>query len=330
MLGQVAMMGLLLSMAGGAKAVACIPAMYLCYLIFLWASQISFLFPISALTAPVSGPPEGVKVSWVDGEDGSSEAWFFEASRREVRDDGVRRESGIPTVCIFHGNGDFIQSYTFLAQWLVELGYNVLVPEYRGYGRSQGTPTEEDIISDMKTHIRELTSEPYFDETNLIYFGVSVGGGIASSLAVHYPPKALILLSTFYSIPSVSKRYGVPEFVARQLLHNIYDNAANLKEVRDKHGVPVFMAHGTEDTIVDYSHAERLAAHIGVDVYTRRCGHNDFHFDEEYRARIEAFLEPFSKAPLSPPSSPEVKRRMAQAFSCDSLTSDLALSPSCP
>ena len=237
---RVVMLCLLVGLGGGVKMLTVFPLAYLAYLGFLWSVQIHMLFPVVGLKQQEqSTPPEGCKVCWVGDTEGSSESWFFEAA--------VPNGGKAGTVCMFHGNGDTISSFTPLARWFNEQGFHVLIPEYRGYGRSEGTPVEAAIVEDVLKHIQGLAHGfESFSLDNLIYFGMSVGGGIASAVAARRPPQALILLSTFYSIPKLSVQYGVPEFISRGLLHNIYDNKTNIKKVMDKHNVQVFLAHGTK------------------------------------------------------------------------------------
>eukprot|EP01064_Diplonema_japonicum_P012697 TRINITY_DN20081_c0_g1_i1.p1 TRINITY_DN20081_c0_g1~~TRINITY_DN20081_c0_g1_i1.p1 ORF type:complete len:309 (+),score=45.78 TRINITY_DN20081_c0_g1_i1:40-927(+) len=285
MLGRIVLTAMLLLIGGGVKALGVIPLMYFMYLCFLWFVQCQLLFPTMALQPPEGNPPKDAKISWVDDptDDGSSEAWYFDNPQM----------AKAPTVFIFHGNGEYINNYVGVARWFMAMGLNVAIPEYRGYGKSTGVPTEDAIIDDISRHIVELSSEPTFDQTNLIFFGVSVGGGVAASLAVRFPPKAIVLQSTFYSIPRIALDYFIPEFLSRTVLSNIFDSKRNLLRVIERHGTSIFLAHGTEDTIVPYAHAEWLSVELGLSIYSRKCGHNDFYLDGEYKESIQEFLSPF-------------------------------------
>eukprot|EP01060_Flectonema_neradi_P007103 TRINITY_DN1491_c4_g1_i1.p1 TRINITY_DN1491_c4_g1~~TRINITY_DN1491_c4_g1_i1.p1 ORF type:complete len:307 (+),score=47.30 TRINITY_DN1491_c4_g1_i1:80-1000(+) len=273
----------MLSVGGGVRVLGVIPLLYSIYLIFMWAIQCHMLFPTMALPPVNGGQPKDAAVKWVDDADGvsCSEGWFFEAAG----------EGSAPTVLVFHGNGEYINSYVSIARWFTSLGYNVLLPEYRGYGKSVGTPVEHDLIHDMKAHIDLAASSfPRFDKNRLIYYGISVGGGIACSLSASVPPQALILQSTFYSIPRIATDFLIPEFLSHILLYNIYDNSNNLKKLAEKTSVPILLGHGTEDTIVPFEHAQLLSQEQNVAIFERECGHNDFTFDDDYQQRIITFL----------------------------------------
>ena len=186
----------MLAVGGGVRILGILPLLYMVYLMFMWGIQCHLLFPTMAIPPVSGGRPKDAKVQWIDDQDGvsCSEGWFFEAPGEGVA----------PTVLIFHGNGEYINAYVSVARWFNELGYHVLLPEYRGYGKSVGTPIEKDIQSDMKAHIDLCaSSNQRFDKTRLVYYGISVGGGIASSLATVTPAQAIILQSTFYSIPRI-------------------------------------------------------------------------------------------------------------------------------
>eukprot|EP01061_Rhynchopus_euleeides_P034703 TRINITY_DN58571_c0_g1_i1.p1 TRINITY_DN58571_c0_g1~~TRINITY_DN58571_c0_g1_i1.p1 ORF type:complete len:338 (+),score=118.11 TRINITY_DN58571_c0_g1_i1:62-1015(+) len=286
--GRCMILVLLLVMGGGAQVMMLVPLAYAVYLSFLWCVQVHLLFPVVLLKEQEQAdPPQDCRVTWVGDEEGKSEAWYFQAAS----------EAPASTVCIFHGNGEYISAYLPIVEWLNEEGFNVLLPEYRGYGRSEGTPIEEAIVGDVLKHFEALSHVGSFSPDRLIYMGVSVGGGVAASVATKRPPLAIVAMSTFYSIPRIAQQYGVPEVIARGMLYNIFDNRHNLQAVRAKHNVPIFMAHGTQDTIVNIEHARQLADELGVKLYTRPCGHN-FNFDNDMKQRIRSFL------PAARPASP--------------------------
>ncbi|KAJ9472336.1 Protein bem46 [Diplonema papillatum] len=286
MIGKLSLVAFVLFVTGGVEALQALPLLYGLYLAFLWYVQCQLLFPTTHLVPPDGPLPKGCRSKWVDDGSSSSEAWFFE---------GCHRGRKMPTVFLFHANGEHINSYVGVAVWFTKHGFNVMVPEYRGYGKSVGIPTEAGVVSDVLQHIFNLErTERAFDASRLVYFGASVGGGIASAVAVKHPPMAIMLLSTFYSIPRNSVDYCIPEAIARIILCNIYDNRKNLERVMNAHRVPIFISHGTEDMIVPLRQAQALTRELGLKLHTRRCGHNDFYFDDQYKTQVLEFLKPFA------------------------------------
>ena len=208
-------------------------------------------------------------------DDGEVEAWLLPG-------DGATGDSPGPALVFAHGNAELIDHRPDEMQRYRELGFTVLLPEYRGYGRSAGAPSEEAIRSDLVAFHDQLAARAEVDATRIVFHGRSLGGGAVCALARDREPRALILQSTFTSVADLAGGFLVPPF----LVLDPFDN----EEVVRSLDVPKLILHGRRDELVPPSHAERLA---GTDAHLvwYDAGHNDFPPDRRaYWRDIESFL----------------------------------------
>ncbi len=164
------------------------------------------------------------------------------------------------TVFYFCGSDEDLAVAMPRLQSYVLRGFNVISFDYRGYGHSSGSPSESNLFADASAIYDYLVEEKGILENRLVLHGRSIGGGVATELAVRRNPAGLILESTFTSV---------------------YDNILGMKWVpRDlfqverkarKTNCPVLIIHGVNDSIVDVSHSAALAEAFGqerVSAYT--------------------------------------------------------------
>jgi pimeloyl-ACP methyl ester carboxylesterase len=151
---------------------------------------------------------------------------------------------------------------------LRRLGIGVLLVEYPGYGRSQGSPTQASITEALVAAYDTLLDHPQVDPSAIVLFGRSVGGGAVAALAAQRPSAALILFSTFTDVRSFATRYGLPGWAVR-------DSFDTLAVVR-WYPQPVLILHGRHDRTIPYAHAVTLhqAAAQG-ELIPLACDHND-------------------------------------------------------
>lgn len=175
-------------------------------------------------------------------------------------------------VLVAHGNGGNISHRFALYGLLRELGLNVLTFDYRGYGRSEGRPTEEGTYLDAEAAADWLEARG-FPRTRIIAFGESLGGGVVSELARRRPGLGgLVLQSSFTSIPDVgAERY--PFLLPRLLASIRYDTHARLPGL----ALPVLILHGRDDTLIGFHHAEINFAAARAPKWLREIAgdHND-------------------------------------------------------
>ena len=193
----------------------------------------------------------------------------------------------------YHGNAGNIGDRLHNARWFVDrLGVDVVLVDYRGYGRSEGSPDEEGLYLDGLAIYDAVATRPV-PEANIVLFGRSLGGAVAIETALRRPAGVLVLESVFRSVPALAREHYwfVPSAVVRTQM----DNLSKMARVR----TPTLVLHGDRDGIVPLSHGRRLfeaaggAARLHV---IEGAGHNDTYLvgGEPYAQAWEAFLRGYS------------------------------------
>lgn len=156
-------------------------------------------------------------------------------------------------VLFFYGNGGNISYYLDILPVFAKLGLATFMVDYRGYGMSEGHPTEEGTYNDAQAAWDFLIHKMNIPPDKIIVMGRSLGGAIAGWLASRNNPKLLILESSFLSFAKVAKDL-YPWAPTRLLFGNRYNTAAHIKQVR----CPVLIIHSPEDEIVPFDHGLQL------------------------------------------------------------------------
>jgi fermentation-respiration switch protein FrsA (DUF1100 family) len=151
-----------------------------------------------------------------------------------------------------HGNGGNVGDRLIDAQLLAGGGFNVLLFDYRGYGRSTGRPDEEGTYRDALAANDALRSQPECDPDGIVYLGESLGGAIALELALRAPPGGLILQSTFTSLRAVA-RFHYP-FIPSGLVPDAYPSIGRIPSL----SAPLLVLHGDRDEVVPLSQGREL------------------------------------------------------------------------
>jgi fermentation-respiration switch protein FrsA (DUF1100 family) len=198
---------------------------------------------------------------------------------------GVSAARPGPAVIFAHGNAELIDDWPPVMERYRRMGISVLLAEYRGYGRSAGSPSQAAITEDFVKFYDLLAARPEVDRRRIVFHGRSLGGGVVCALAAQRPPAALILMSTFTSVVDMARRYWVPRF----LIRDPFDNLQRVREL-DR---PLMLVHGRRDRVVPFSHFERLrqAAPGARLVVYDDADHNDCPPDwEHFWGQVQAFL----------------------------------------
>ncbi|HPC83188.1 MAG TPA: alpha/beta hydrolase [Thermoanaerobaculaceae bacterium] len=197
-------------------------------------------------------------------------------------------ETTRPTLLYLHGNaGNLSHRGTVAATLARRLGMDVLVLDYRGYGRSEGSPHESGLYEDARAAWRHLTVDRAVPARRIVVYGKSLGGGVATQLASEVQPAGLVLQSTFTSIPDMAAHHY--PFVPRLLLRTRMDSLSKIERV----GCPLLVIHSHADEIVPFAHGQRLfaAAREPKRLFAvERAGHNDT-FDAGGEALLAALAE---------------------------------------
>jgi fermentation-respiration switch protein FrsA (DUF1100 family) len=194
------------------------------------------------------------------------------------------------TVLLFHGNAGNMSARLDYLLMFNRLKFSTLIIDYRGYGQSTGTPSEAGTYRDAEAAWAWLTGTRDIKAGDVVLFGESLGGAVASWLAARHPPRALILASTFTSVPDLGAE--VYPFLPVRLISRIgYDNRANLESIR----APVLIVHSRQDDVIPFTHGQKLleAANEPKQFLELAGGHNDgfIFMREEWVQALARFLE---------------------------------------
>ena len=165
----------------------------------------------------------------------------------------VPSESARGVILFSHGNAGNISHRLDSIQIFHQLGLDVFIFDYRGYGQSEGKPTEQGTYKDAEAAWRYLIEERQVKPNEVIIFGRSLGGAVASWLAQSHTPGGLILESTFTSLPDIAAGL-YPYLPVRLLLRFEYNTAEYLGRV----DCPVLIVHSRDDEIMPFNHGQRL------------------------------------------------------------------------
>ena len=215
--------------------------------------------------------------------------------------DGVRLHGwfipsdGDTTLVWLHGNaGNISHRVDNLLMINHMLGVNVFIIDYRGYGRSGGSPSEKGLYRDAEAALAYLSSRPQTDDDRLIFFGRSLGAAVAVELATRAAPHALILESPFTSVREMAKlSYPfIPAPLLTLPIRSRFDSLAKISGVQ----APVMVLHGDMDDIVPIDIGRRLydAANVPKRFYTiEGAGHNDTYAvgGAAYFDALKAFID---------------------------------------
>ena len=191
-------------------------------------------------------------------------------------------------VLFCHGNaGNITDRIAVLRRLHDDVGASVLIFDYRGYGRSEGTPDEDGILRDARAARTWLAEKAGVEEAEIVLFGRSVGGAVAVDLAAKDGARGLVLQSTFTSIPDMAA-YHYRWLPVRGLIRTRLDS---LSKIASYHG-PLLMSHGRDDTIVPCALGKRLFEAANEPkrfIQLEGCDHNDSERPPYYRTLKEFF-----------------------------------------
>ncbi len=189
-------------------------------------------------------------------------------------------------VLYFHGNAGDLSSWGTLAERFVDRGYSVLMPDYRGYGKSVGPLSEDALHADARRALQHLQKD--FADDRIVIYGRSIGSGIALPLAADLPLKALVLETPYTSLVDVAKvHYRI--IPADLLLRFRFNSTEDIAEVK----CPIHIIHGTADRVIPFELGKRLSdnAERPVEfIAVEGGGHNDLERYPEYWSMMERVL----------------------------------------
>jgi len=193
----------------------------------------------------------------------------------------------------FHGNAGNISHRGSSVEIFHRLGMNVLIFDYRGFGTSQGEPDESGLYEDARAAWRFLQEEKGFDSKDIILFGRSLGGAVASKLASEVHPAGLILESSFSSARDMAD--AIMPLISRVVFLRFNLNTLN---IIDRIRCPLLVLHGPQDEVIPFRQGEKIfkAAREPKTFVTLQGGHNGGYLLSQpaYEQALEAFIRTIS------------------------------------
>ena len=257
---------------------------YLTYCCFLFVMQRWIIFPRNHIPYPSGGENvvSGVEKLWLGAPSKKFETWFMPPLNDSLSTPVPTKLA--PAVIFAHGNAELIDFCPEELKFFNRIGIGVLLIEYPGYGRSEGSPSQKSISHAFNLGYKYLSSRKDVDPNRIILFGRSLGGGAVCDLASKKPSCALILQSTFTSARSFAARFLAPGFLVRDPFDNL--------SVVSKYTGPVLIIHGKNDDVIPFSHGKTLYKNcLKGKLIVYDCSHNDCPPDYAiFRKDIETFL----------------------------------------
>jgi hypothetical protein len=194
---------------------------------------------------------------------------------------------GRPTVLLFHGNGGSLRSQRYRLKYFKEAGMGVLMPAYRGYAGSDGSPTEEGLYLDARAALDWLNAQGIADERIALY-GQSLGSGVATKMAVERKLAAVALEAPFTSAVDVGA-WRFPFLPVSWLMRDRFDSLSRIRDVEE----PLLVMHGDSDWIIPQRMGRQLfdaANEPKEGFWPQGIGHQDI-FDNGGFTTARDFIE---------------------------------------
>ena len=246
---------------------------------FMYINQPGMIFfPISELrSAPSAWGMQYEDVTLTTDDDVELHGWY------------IPGQDKAKTLLFFHGNAGNISHRGESVSIFHDLGLNVLIFDYRGYGQSKGKPGEQGLYNDARAAWRYLTKVKNIAERNIILFGRSLGGAVAIKLATEVQAGGLIVESTFSSARDMA-RHLFPVLSNVIYVRFDFNNVENIKQVN----YPAMFIHGPDDDIIPYKLGYKVyeAANQPKAFFELKGDHNSgFQQSQpEYQRQLQKFI----------------------------------------
>ncbi|MGH2752612.1 MAG: alpha/beta hydrolase [Actinomycetota bacterium] len=213
-------------------------------------------------------PPDGVRLH----------GWWVPGDAHDV------------TLLWLHGNAGNLGDRVGILELLHdELGASIFMFDYRGYGRSEGKPSEQGLYADARAALEALRSHGGAESHDVVLYGQSLGAAVAVELASARPTRAVVLEAPFTSVPDMARHhYGF--LPVASLLRSSFDTEARISDI----DAPLLVMHGDRDDIVPLNMGERVFAAAREPKefnVLEGAGHNDAHLADDYAAALRSFLD---------------------------------------
>ena len=291
----------------GARAARGAGAVLLAWVMFIilgaYFMDRRFIFypdPVIVTTPDAYGLPfDDLTIETSDGI--SVHGWFIPAAAE-------RTPAGAPpfTFLMLHGNaGNISHRIDWAKLYRDRLGVSVLLLDYRGYGKSEGEPSEKGTYLDGEAAVAALSERDDVDASRIVLVGHSLGSAVATELALRHPPAALVLESPFTSVAEMAKSI-IPFLPVGIFLSTRYETREKIANL----ACPLLVMHGEHDEVIPFEQGIRVyeaAPEPKTFFRIRDAGHNDTYIagGEPYIQAYVRFLASLKKSPEATPLHPD-------------------------
>jgi fermentation-respiration switch protein FrsA (DUF1100 family) len=260
------------------RIIAGVVFLLVCFGGYMYFKQEKFIFPGGELASDYkfefSTPFEELFIETKDSE--TLNALHFKVSNPK----GV--------LLYFHGNTGTLARWGEIASYFTELNYNVLVMDYRSYGKSTGVVNEKAMLEDTQLFYNYLLNQ--FTEDQIIVYGRSIGTSFATYVASKNKPRKLILETPFYNLNDLTKERFSLVPLYKLLKYKLPTNSFIVKVT-----CPIIIIHGTNDRVVPYSSGEKLSKEVPEEQLTfikiPNGSHNNLIDFDSYQKEIKKILK---------------------------------------
>ncbi len=256
--------------------------LFICVALYFFQTKLVFYPTRDFATTPsqIQLPYEDVFINVTTKE--QIHGWYFAANNP----DSNKR---LPVVLFCHGNAGNISHRLETAELILSMDADILLFDYRGYGKSDGSPSEDKVYADAEACYNWLVEQKRVQPDNIILFGRSLGGAVAIELARRVKCDGLIVESSFTSATERGKKM-FPLLPIKHLLRYKFDSIGKLSSLT----CPVLVTHSPDDEIIPFEMGRRLfaAANEPKRFVTLRGGHNEWEYfaDVSYKTAVETLL----------------------------------------
>ena len=246
------------------------------------------------VSEPKDVSSETQEVQFLSNSRFSISAWFIPCLKQAAYAEWL--------VIFSHGNaGNISHRQDFYQTWRA-LGVNLLAYDYRGYGSSEGRPTEDGTYQDLQAAIA-WAKDQGFDESRILLLGKSLGGGVSSQVAANQKVAGLILHSTFTSLPDLAKEL-FPWLPVKSLSKMQFNTRRHLEHVT----APVMIIHSREDQLIGFQHAaaNKAACPYACHLVEIDGDHNDLESPRAFDLKegLDTFMKQVTSDPNQHPPTP--------------------------
>jgi fermentation-respiration switch protein FrsA (DUF1100 family) len=260
------------------KIVFLLLILFIFFLFMRYLEKKNLYFPLRDIEAT----PEDINLSYeniafMTSDNVRLTGWFIPSSNPHA------------TMILFHGNGGNISHRLEKINILSRLDVNILIFDYRGYGESAGSPSEEGLYRDADAAYDYLVKVKNILPEDIIAYGESLGGSVTVDLAARHKVRGMILEGSFTSVRDMARRYF--PFIPSFLYQSKYDSLTKIKGIL----APKLIFHSVDDEIIPPDLGKKLfnAAAGPKEFVALQGGHNDAFLvsQDTYKAEIEAFIK---------------------------------------